>query len=294
MQIYQIYNTVTKKSYVGKSKNYKDRYKKHINNAEKKINRRLYDSINYHGIEKFDLILLEDLGEIEQSYVNEREKYWIEKLNTLVPNGYNMTNGGDGGNALRCWTENDKQKLWKQQASKRIGSKRSEETRKKMSLIAKNRVMSQSTKDKISRTRKERKLEAPEKTRWYKGQIGTFKGKKHSDKSKDLMSKARKGKKYENLLGEEKAKIIKQKLKIKWTKENNPKYVDFNIQLKKKAIKKLKKSKICMNLLSQHLTLSPYKIRQWFKELGISNYRIFCRETSASEWIKFWSNINVN
>lgn len=294
MQIYQIYNTVTKKSYIGKSKDYKARYKKHINNAQKKINRRLYDSINYHGIEKFDLILLEDLGKIEQSYANERERYWIEKLNTLVPNGYNMTNGGDGGNVLGCWIEKDKQKLWKQQAAKRIGSKRSEETRKKMSLIAKNRVMSQATKDKISKTRKEKKLEPPEKTRWHKGQVGTFKGKKHSDKSKDLMSKARKGKKYEDLFGKEKAKSIKQKRKIQWTKENNPQYVDFNIHLKKKAIKKLKKSKICMNLLSSYLNLSPYKIRQWFKELGILNYQIFCRETSDSKWIKFWSNINVN
>lgn len=44
-----------------------------------------------HGPENFNFEVIEDLCE---DY-NEKEKFWIKKLNTLVPNGYNVTEGGE-------------------------------------------------------------------------------------------------------------------------------------------------------------------------------------------------------
>jgi len=294
MQIYQIYNKVTQKSYIGKSKDYLSRYEKHKLNAKNKINRRLYDSMNYHGIENFTIILLENVDSTNKQYINEREKYWILELNTIMPNGYNMTSGGDGGNTLEKWTQEEKEKLWKKQASKRIGSKRSPESRAKMSEKAKNRILSHETRKKISQTRKLKGLFPPEETRWKKGQIGAFKGKKHSQYSKSLISKARSGKTYEDLLGNEKAQKRKQELSKNWNNNKNPNYVDFNDNLKNKALKQLRKNKITMNNLSKHIKISPYKIRQWFRSIGISNYQKFSNITSISEWQNFWRSINVN
>ncbi len=156
MQIYQILNKVTGKSYVGKSKDYSARFRRHQENAKRKINRRLYDSINFHGIENFELILLEDLGEVSKSFADEREKFWVENLNTLMPNGYNMTKGGDGGNTLESWTDEEKQKLWSEQGKKRTGKSRSESTKKLLSEIFKGRIISEEQRKKISDTLKQK------------------------------------------------------------------------------------------------------------------------------------------
>jgi len=161
MQIYQILNKVTNKSYVGKSKDYKKRFKNHLKCAGKKVNRRLYDSINKHGKENFELILLEDLGDVTRKEANTKETYWIDKLNTLMPYGYNMTKGGDGGNTLDAWSAEDKKKLWAQQGEKRRG-KRPVEFSRSMSEAATEREASKSKQEKeaiagkISQTLKEK------------------------------------------------------------------------------------------------------------------------------------------
>jgi group I intron endonuclease len=116
MDIYQIRNKITNKSYVGKSANYIKRFESHKKGAIQKVNRRLYDSINHHGIDNFELILLERCSKEES---NDRERYWILTLNSITPNGYNMTKGGDGGNTLEFWLEENKKLLYQQQGNSR-------------------------------------------------------------------------------------------------------------------------------------------------------------------------------
>ena len=41
-------------------------------------------------------ILSEVLEEVSEDEIDEREKYWINKENSLVPNGYNIDKGGQG------------------------------------------------------------------------------------------------------------------------------------------------------------------------------------------------------
>lgn len=50
-----------------------------------------------YGIDNFDFEIIE---ECDKSMLSEREKYWIQFYDSMVPNGYNLTNGGDGGNTF--------------------------------------------------------------------------------------------------------------------------------------------------------------------------------------------------
>lgn len=106
--IYLRTNTVNGKKYVGQTLDIKTRQRKWksltkpyagtaINNARKK-----------YGVDTF---VFEILKECKDEELNKWEMYYIEKLDTKIPKGYNMTDGGDGKSG--CYV--------------------SEETRKKMS-----------------------------------------------------------------------------------------------------------------------------------------------------------------
>ncbi len=93
MQIYLITNTINGKQYVGQTvQTLEARWKLHRHN-EKCI--ALHRAIKKYGAEAFSLAVLETCSTIEQ--LNEAERAWIEKLNTRVPNGYNIREGGGNG-----------------------------------------------------------------------------------------------------------------------------------------------------------------------------------------------------
>lgn len=54
----------------------------------------IYLEIRKYGIENFTINVLEECKPQEKY---NREKYWIKKMNTKIPNGYNGTDGGQGG-----------------------------------------------------------------------------------------------------------------------------------------------------------------------------------------------------
>jgi hypothetical protein len=97
--IYCITCIPTNMKYVGQTHNYKYKlkttkwYKYTINNRfndhlydTRTFNRPLHVAIKEHGKENFKIEELERCSENDSSY---REHYWINKLNTLKPNGYN-------------------------------------------------------------------------------------------------------------------------------------------------------------------------------------------------------------
>ena len=55
-------------------------------------------AIRKYGRENFKVEVLEECYTVEQ--LNEREIFWIAALNTKVPNGYNITDGGEGNLGL--------------------------------------------------------------------------------------------------------------------------------------------------------------------------------------------------
>lgn len=95
--IYIIRNTVNDMCYVGQSVDYLYRFRKHCEEARRgtyknRYKSYLYNAMNEIGIDKFYVELLE--SQVEN--YNEMEKYYIEKFNTIRPNGYNLTEGGEG------------------------------------------------------------------------------------------------------------------------------------------------------------------------------------------------------
>lgn len=96
--IYCITNTINNKKYVGKTlKTVEKRFKEHIHDRTKRSleKRPLYSAMNKYGVDKFIVEILEEVK--DETLLNSREVYWIEKLGTFGRNnGYNATKGGDG------------------------------------------------------------------------------------------------------------------------------------------------------------------------------------------------------
>ena len=95
--IYVIKNKINGKQYVGKtSASIEERFSRHIKDINKRATekRPLYSAMKKYGIENFEVKELEECSIQESS---EREKYWIEELDTYH-SGYNATLGGDGKN----------------------------------------------------------------------------------------------------------------------------------------------------------------------------------------------------
>lgn len=149
MLIYMIENILNGKFYIGKTvKTVEERFKQHIRCAKRGVNRKLYDAMNHYGIDQFVFYVIEDNIQSED-VLNEREIYWITKLNA-IENGYNMAEGGDGGASIvpKHWDENHHAKFHdylynrggRELISKRMkennpmkGRKHTNETKEKMS-----------------------------------------------------------------------------------------------------------------------------------------------------------------
>ena len=93
--IYTITNNITNKVYVGQTINPQERWWKHKNEAKHlevlQYKSHLYNAMNAYGIDNFSFEIIE---ECDCEILDEKERCWIQKLNTLEPNGYNIRNGG--------------------------------------------------------------------------------------------------------------------------------------------------------------------------------------------------------
>lgn len=92
--IYKITNTVTGQIYVGKTKQtIQTRWKKHVYDSAR-LDTFLYRAMRKYGIEAFTIQLVETVQEAD---LDQRECDWIQQLVTMAPTGYNLTEGGTGG-----------------------------------------------------------------------------------------------------------------------------------------------------------------------------------------------------
>ena len=113
--------------------------------------------------------------------MNSDEQYCIEVFDTLYPNGYNLTKGGDGGE-IPCEEIRKKISLkLKGKPAHNKGVPMSEESKRKMSESRKGKLHTEETKKKISESNK--------------GKPSAMLGKKHSEESKKKMGESRSGKK---------------------------------------------------------------------------------------------------
>ena len=100
MYIYKITNKTNGKSYIGQTNDFSRRMREHCSRDYMLIDRK----IQQYGKENFDFsIILQDVSEED---IDILEIYYIEKYNTLVPNGYNIkldvkqTKGEDNPNSI--------------------------------------------------------------------------------------------------------------------------------------------------------------------------------------------------
>lgn len=94
--IYKITNLTNNKVYIGQSVNIKERFRHHrraifdINSPS--YNYPLYKAIRKYGLDNFEFSIIEN---VEQLYLNDREKYWINYYHSNNRSfGYNQTEGG--------------------------------------------------------------------------------------------------------------------------------------------------------------------------------------------------------
>lgn len=90
--IYQIKNKINGKLYVGQSVNIIRRWQEHksrpFENGINCTNIPLYQSIRKYGLENFEFSILE---ECSPQQLNEREAFYIQEKDCIVPKGYNVS-----------------------------------------------------------------------------------------------------------------------------------------------------------------------------------------------------------
>lgn len=89
MGIYKIENLINHKVYIGQSVHIERRWREHCQPMTKSV---ISDAIKKYGKENFSFQILE---ECEKEKLNEREKYYIDKYNCIVPKGYNICEYSD-------------------------------------------------------------------------------------------------------------------------------------------------------------------------------------------------------
>ena len=153
-----VYIAPNGKKYVGKAKNFLIRHKQHIYESEnehrKSYNYPFHCAIRKYGIDNFTIKILAE--NISDKKIGEYEKFFIKRYKTISPNGYNIAEGGEGGNNMKgktkeeidqwknnlsesvkkTWTDdkrNDISNKYKGEGNPNYGNHYSEETKKKIS-----------------------------------------------------------------------------------------------------------------------------------------------------------------
>lgn len=172
--IYCYTNTITGKKYIGQTINPEQRKRNHLYEATmKNSDYYFHRSIRKHGWDNFVYEVLEE--NVDRKLLNDRETYYIKKYDTLWPNGYNqcLANSLDETaiekirrtkkEKFENMTEEERKQTTAHMCEKNKGSKRSDETKRKMSesvkkYLAENpRVHSEERKRKTSETVRQQK-----------------------------------------------------------------------------------------------------------------------------------------
>lgn len=108
MFVYKITNTVNGKIYIGQvsNKTVQDRFNRHIKEARFNHPMLIDKAIYKYGADNFVVEQIDIASSKEE--LNQKEKYWIKYYNSTDKNiGYNLTEGGEGGNTYLNKTEEE-------------------------------------------------------------------------------------------------------------------------------------------------------------------------------------------
>ena len=135
--VYRIYHKESMKSYIGKSVRLTQRIREHFSGH--RTSPVLRNAMKKHGAGAFNVEILE--SDVPESILSKLEILHIRFFNSKAPNGYNLTDGGEGASGLR----------------------QSPETRQKISNAHKGKTLSQEHRQQISECNKNRSLETRRK-----------------------------------------------------------------------------------------------------------------------------------
>ena len=157
MRAYVITNKVSGKKYVGITRqSLAMRWKWHVSTAKRNDKYAICRAIRKYGADSFTIEEIVD--GLDWDDLCETEKTLIFALNTRAPNGYNLTDGGQGGKGVRHSAE---AKLKISVAGK--GRKLTEETKAKISAGHKGKTLSKEHRKKLSAAKLGKKQSARSK-----------------------------------------------------------------------------------------------------------------------------------
>jgi len=130
--VYKITNSVNGKIYVGQTiRNLERRFKEHCIKEGCPI---FFKAIKKYGKENFNTEVIEECRDTDE--LNEKEIYWIQKLNSQCPSGYNISKGGSGSSGYSLSTDH-KRKIAKSLYGRVVSKSTREKLRK--SKVGKSR-----------------------------------------------------------------------------------------------------------------------------------------------------------
>lgn len=286
MIVYMITNNINNKKYIGiTSKKIEERFEMHRKNARKKINRYLYDAMNKYGLENFSISIIDDSASNWED-LQKKEIIYIKEYNTLSPDGYNMTSGGDGGYTIKAWPEEKRKALYKQQGKSRIGWVMGEEAREKISKASSYRMNNMSDAErkefgaKISATLKAIGRRPPVHHRGNPGY-------KHTEEDKRRISLARSGKTYKEIFDPATELKLKEMHREHWTGKGNPNHKEIDSTTKIKFIDLIMIQGLTLLDACSNAELSIYSGRKIIRDLGIKNYQRWKMCLSTDEVLIF-------
>lgn len=180
MLVYLVTNKVNGKKYIGYTLNsLEERKKTHIYKSRCKSNKHYHylfsNALRKYGEENFTWEVLCTCASKEECC--EKEIFYIKKYNTMSPNGYNLTQGGDGGiqseetkakiscSVKKYWEENKDSHPWLEFSHEKRSdmSKKAWDTKRKNGYVpVRGFSRSEDSKLKMSSTKNEKN-----KLKWF-------------------------------------------------------------------------------------------------------------------------------
>jgi group I intron endonuclease len=179
--IYKITNKSNEKIYIGLTTKERptDRFSQHRYLAthpeqEKNVSY-LHRAMRVEGVDNFSFDIIEV---VDNKNLYEREKYWIKYYNSLSPNGYNLTEGGEGTQGfIRPQPAEEKQK--KSETMKQYYINHPEK-RQEIAERAKELWQNEEYRNKVTESNKKFYQEHPN---LFKGENNPMYGKKHTEEA---------------------------------------------------------------------------------------------------------------
>lgn len=175
--IYSITNLKNNKRYIGITSNAYNRKRVHFwalkNNRH--CNEKLQNSYNKYGEDNFIFEIIETIDSDDRMVALERENFYIKKYDSYK-NGYNKSLGFDGSVLQKRSNETILKLIKRMKGNKYwLGKKHTKETKDKISLANKNKVVTKVTREKLSKALKGKQI----------GEKNPFYNKKHTEETKN-------------------------------------------------------------------------------------------------------------